>query len=33
VLAGAKSIFGVDSDEVETLGGTKKSERKRHAQQ
>lgn len=28
VLAGAKSIFGVDSDEVEALGGTKKSERK-----
>ena len=30
VLAGAKSIFGVDSDEVEALGGTKKSSRKRH---
>lgn len=29
VLAGAKSIFGVDSDEVEALGGTKKSERKK----
>jgi hypothetical protein len=28
VLAGAKSIFGVDSDEVEALGGTKKSERR-----
>jgi hypothetical protein len=33
VLAGAKSIFGVDSDEVEALGGTKKSERKRHVNQ
>lgn len=30
VLAGGKSIFGVDSDEVEELGGTKKSERKKH---
>lgn len=30
VLAGAKGIFGIDSDEVEALGGTKKSERKRH---
>lgn len=30
VLAGAKSIFGVDSDEVEVLGGTKKSERKKN---
>ncbi len=29
VLAGAKSIFGVDSDEVEALGGTKKSDRKK----
>ncbi len=29
VLAGAKSIFGVDSDEVAELGGTKKSERKK----
>jgi len=28
VLAGAKSIFGVDSDEVSALGGTKKSERR-----
>lgn len=28
VLAGAKSIFGVNSDEVEILGGTKKSNRK-----
>jgi len=28
VLAGAKSIFGVDSDEVTELGGTKKSERR-----
>lgn len=27
VLAGGKSIFGVDSDEVTQLGGTKKSER------
>lgn len=33
VLAGAKSIFGVDSDEVEVLGGTKKSERKRFVNQ
>lgn len=31
VLAGGVSIFGVDSDEVELLGGTKKSERKRSA--
>jgi len=30
VLAGGKSIFGVDSDEVELLGGTKKSLRKKH---
>lgn len=29
VLAGAKSIYGVNSDEVESLGGTKKSMRKR----
>jgi hypothetical protein len=29
VLAGAKSIFGVDSEEVKELGGTKKSERKK----
>ncbi len=29
VLAGAKSIYGVDSDEVAELGGTKRSERKR----
>ncbi|MBZ0202972.1 MAG: hypothetical protein K8I03_08155 [Ignavibacteria bacterium] len=29
VLAGGRSIFGVDSDEVEELGGTKKSERKK----
>lgn len=29
VLAGGKSIFGVDSDEVALLGGTKKSERKK----
>ncbi len=29
VLAGAKSIFGVDSDEVKELGGTKRSERKK----
>ena len=29
VLAGGKSIFGVDSDEVTLLGGTKKSERKK----
>lgn len=29
VLAGGKSIFGVDSDEVTQLGGTKKSERKK----
>lgn len=29
VLAGAKSIYGVDSDEVELLGGTKKSARKK----
>lgn len=28
VLAGGKSIFGVDSDEVTALGGTKKSERR-----
>lgn len=28
VLAGAKSIYGVDSDEVKELGGTKKSDRK-----
>jgi len=28
VLAGSKSIFGVDSNEVKELGGTKKSERK-----
>ncbi|MBE2216819.1 MAG: hypothetical protein IAE90_01355 [Ignavibacteria bacterium] len=33
VLAGAKSIYGVDSDEVKALGGTKRSERKRHAHQ
>ena len=33
VLAGAKSIYGVDSDEVKELGGTKRSERKRHAHQ
>jgi len=30
VLAGGKSIFGVDSNEVTELGGTKKSERKKH---
>lgn len=30
VLAGGKSIFGVDSDEVTALGGTKKSERRRN---
>ena len=30
VLAGAKSIFGIDSDEVASLGGTKKSERKKN---
>lgn len=29
VLAGAKSIYGVDSDEVAALGGTKRSERKK----
>lgn len=29
VLAGAKSIYGVDSDEVKELGGTKRSERKK----
>lgn len=29
VLAGGRSIFGVDSNEVEELGGTKKSERKK----
>ena len=28
VLAGAKSIYGVDSDEVKELGGTKRSDRK-----
>ena len=28
VLAGGVSIFGVDSNEVEELGGTKKSDRK-----
>ncbi|HAX50277.1 MAG TPA: hypothetical protein DCX92_14945 [Bacteroidetes bacterium] len=33
VLAGGKSIFGVDSDEVTALGGTKKSERRRHVLQ
>ncbi len=33
VLAGAKSIFGVDSEEIAELGGTKKSERKRHVHQ
>jgi hypothetical protein len=31
VLAGGVSIFGVDSDEVGSLGGTKQSERKRHS--
>lgn len=30
VLAGGKSIFGVDSDEIASLGGTKKSERKKN---
>lgn len=29
VLAGAKSIYGVDSDEVKELGGTKRSERRK----
>lgn len=29
VLAGGKSIFGVDSPEVAELGGTRRSERKR----
>jgi hypothetical protein len=29
VLAGCKSIFGVDSDEIALLGGTKRSERKK----
>ena len=29
VLAGGKSIFGVDSPEVKELGGTRRSERKR----
>ena len=29
ILAGAKSRFGLDSDEVKMLGGTRKSERKR----
>jgi len=29
VLAGGKSIFGVDSPEVTELGGTRRSERKR----
>lgn len=29
ILAGAKSRFGLDSDEVKQLGGTRKSERKR----
>ena len=29
VLAGGKSIFGVDSTEVAELGGTRRSERKR----
>ena len=33
VLAGGKSIFGVDSDEVAALGGTKKSERKKNYKQ
>lgn len=29
ILAGAKSRFGLDSDEVKQLGGTRKSERKK----
>jgi hypothetical protein len=29
ILAGGKSIFGVDSNEVTELGGTKRSERKK----
>jgi len=29
ILAGAKSRFGLDSDEVKMLGGTRKSERKK----
>ncbi|MBE2281496.1 MAG: hypothetical protein IAE91_13980 [Ignavibacteriaceae bacterium] len=29
ILAGAKSRFGLDSDEVKILGGTRKSERKK----
>ncbi|HCN38326.1 MAG TPA: hypothetical protein DIS94_11525 [Bacteroidetes bacterium] len=29
VIAGGKSIFGVDSPEVKELGGTRRSERKR----